>query len=702
MTIRLDALSFSQVEQSLIDYFDNQTDSQKWRDFYQSSTGRLFIRLLAAFGSFISYLVTVARRENFITYAYNRSSLIGIAQNLGYSVSRGKNEIVDLVITPNITGFLPEFTVVGNVKDLQLITVEETQLNKNVQTTMKVYIGNLETENLTINTDGLKVFRFSSSDVSDYIRIKLEGNIVPHSRNLKDLFNDMYVVISNPIGAVDVTYLQEGNHIYTPTNILTLEYIKLSKLDYSITDLDLDFGIVDSISNVLSYVEPESNDSIRVNAPLYHETQVIIRGREDFLKEFKSFGYNLVDTNYKDFTPAIVDLTYIRDDYTMLSEDEINELTIHFEDIKAMGIPIPRTIHPRHLKLELNFNIRKNLDTVTSMTDVEQDVNDVMSYYEKSLNPYVDLEILERDLEDYSYVKRVRVNVKSNAWQNDNLYRLGDFVKPTVSNEKIYMAYDFIKQSDSTEPIWSYDVGDRVNDSDLVWNCMPRYGKNPPDWYPNKHYKTGDIVKSTASIIPALEVMFECVEIKRYSGNSLPSFSTSLGNFSEDNEIIWVTKPKVNSDLAWQSNHIYSVGDSILEGDFSYECIGFRGKSNSSEPIFKVINYYSIIGVNQGTKTFKVGGDKTEHFLTNDTVRIQNSNGNDGYYSVVSSVYSLGNTEIVVNESIPTSNVSGNIYMEDDDTKDNEILWKLINEDEIIFNYDWSDYIKITNNINLT
>lgn len=702
MVVRLDALSFSQVEQSLIDYFNNQADSQKWKDFFQSSTGRLFIRLLAAFGAFISYLVTVSRRENFITYANNRSSLIGMAQNLGYSVSRGKNEIVELVITPTLTGFIPEFTVVGSVKDLQLITVEEAQLNKGIQTTIKVYIGNLKTENITINTDGLKVFRFSSTNVSDYIRVKLNGSVVPHSDNLKDLFNDKYVIISNPIGAVDIMYLQEGNYVYTPTDILSIEYVELSELDYDIGDLDIDYGIVNSISDVLSYVEPETNDSIRVNAPLYHETQVTIRGREDFLKEFRSFGYNLVDTNYFDFSPAIIDLTYIRDDYTILDSNEISELMAHFEDIKAMGIPLPRIKYPRHFKLELNFNIRKNLEAVISTADVEQDVNTVMQEYEKTLNPYVDLEILERDLEDYSYVKRVRVSVDTNNWQSDNLYRLGDFITPTTPNGKIYMAWDFISQSESSEPIWSYNIGDEIEDGDIVWKCMPRYCKNPPDWYPERYYKVGDLVKSTSLIPPAIDLMFECVKIRKKSGSSIPSFSTDLEDFTEDNELIWVTKPKVNSDPAWQSDTYYSIGDSILEGDFSYECIGFRGKSKSLEPTFKNINYYPIIGVNQGTKKFTVAGDKTEHFLPNDTIRIQNSNGNDGYYQVIDSSLFGGNTQIEVDIAIPSSDVSGNLYMEDTYTRDNDILWKFFNEDEIIFNYNWSDYIKITNNINVS
>ena len=98
MVIKLDSLSFSQIFDSLTEYYNSQAQSQKWKDFYESSTGRLLIRLLSAFASFISYLVTIARRENYITYAQNRTSLIGISQNLGYSVIRGKNEIIELNI----------------------------------------------------------------------------------------------------------------------------------------------------------------------------------------------------------------------------------------------------------------------------------------------------------------------------------------------------------------------------------------------------------------------------------------------------------------------------------------------------------------------------------------------------------------------------------------------------------------------------
>ena len=77
MSIQLDSLSFSSILNNLTTYFATQAESQKWKDFYESSAGRLFIRLLTSFGAFISYLVTVARREVFLSYAQNRSSVVG-------------------------------------------------------------------------------------------------------------------------------------------------------------------------------------------------------------------------------------------------------------------------------------------------------------------------------------------------------------------------------------------------------------------------------------------------------------------------------------------------------------------------------------------------------------------------------------------------------------------------------------------------
>lgn len=706
MGISLDSLSFSSIYSSLSDYFNNQAQSQKWKDFYQSSAGRLFVRLLSAFGSFISYECTVNRREAFINYAQNRTSLIGIAQNLGYSVVRGKNEIIEMSITPIISGFIPEYFVVGTVKNYELVCVEQTPLNKGVPTTIKVYLGNLKTETLTSDTDGLKAFRFISQNVSDYFRILLNGSIVPTSTNLKDLDRDSYVAISNPLGAVDLMYLQQGNYKYQPSDVFTLQYIELAQVSYQLTDLVFDLGTINSISNISSYIPPESNDSIRVNAPLYHETQVRIRARNDYLKEFKNLGYNLADTNSHDFSYSIVDLSYVRNDYTELSESEKTNILSNLDDMRAMGIPLPRIINPKHFKLQLDLNIKRNTGDFTSIIDVESDIAAITNSYQKILSPSIDLESIERSIDDYSYVKRSRVSIHTTARANSTNYRLGDFIVLSPDNGKIYQAYDIMKQSGTLEPIWIYEAGAIITGSDgIVWRCLDKDNKYAPTWYSQRYYKVGDLVSSTSLVDPAFNYIFECIQLSMTSGASMPTFSSTLQDFTEDNQLIWVTKPRVTSDSAWQSNTVYNLGDSVTDGNpsgtFSYEVVGFIGTSKVSQPVFKTTDNYPIVSIDQTNKIISVAGNYTQHFLANDTVRVIGSTGNDGYYKILSSNFNGVNTDVYVDSVIPNANANGNLYMEDNLTKDGNILWKYYDSTNVLFNFNWNEYIIIKNNIYL-
>lgn len=72
---------------------------------------------------------------------------------------------------------------------------------------------------------------------------------------------------------------------------------------------------------------------------------------------------------------------------------------------------------------------------------------------------------------------------------------------------------------------------------------------------------------------------------------------------------------------------------------------------------------FPIVGVNAGTKTFSVAGDKTEQCPTDKIIRIHSATGNDGAYTVVSSSFDNTNTNIIVSEAIPDETVDGDIYV---------------------------------------
>jgi len=95
---------------------------------------------------------------------------------------------------------------------------------------------------------------------------------------------------------------------------------------------------------------------------LYHETQVLIRARNDYLKEFRNLGYNFADTNSTDFSPAIVNLTYIKNDYTIMTDDEI--IKSSYFDVNVLNIPeikVENINHPQQIRYkdsgEINFDL---------------------------------------------------------------------------------------------------------------------------------------------------------------------------------------------------------------------------------------------------------------------------------------------------------------------------------------------------------
>lgn len=80
----------------------------------------------------------------------------------------------------------------------------------------------------------------------------------------------------------------------------------------------------------------------------------------------------------------------------------------------------------------------------------------------------------------------------------------------------------------------------------------------------------------------------------------------------------------------------------------------------------------NITAIDQTNKVFTIAGDKTYYFILNRNFNILNDpTGNNGVYTIASSSYIGGNTEITVNESIPSSIIAGkvSIYQYYDDTQ---------------------------------
>lgn len=115
------------------------------------------------------------------------------------------------------------------------------------------------------------------------------------------------------------------------------------------------------------------------------------------------------------------------------------------------------------------------------------------------------------------------------------------------------------------------------------------------------------------------------------------------------------TDALIKSSKNLRTDYIRDGIEGIGYGDGSDGIINYCENSSTYLP-------FGVIGIDQNTKVFSVLGDKTANFQANQTFRILSSTGNDGIYTVVSSVFDNTNTNITVVEVIPSAVVSGNIY----------------------------------------
>jgi hypothetical protein len=97
-------------------------------------------------------------------------------------------------------------------------------------------------------------------------------------------------------------------------------------------------------------------------------------------------------------------------------------------------------------------------------------------------------------------------------------------------------------------------------------------------------------------------------------------------------------------------NIVYDMGD--LTGRGYTQILGLINAKTFSR---------AVTGVNLSLNTFTVGGNRTAEFIPNQPFYCTGSTANDGLYSVVSSSLVIGDTVIVVKQSIPDDTVDGTL-----------------------------------------
>ena len=473
-------ISEPKIREDLDTLIQSAPDSDNWQIFFDSATGQIVKELLAGVSSFFTYKTVTARRETYHQYAQNRGSLIASSESLGYSTYKGRNTRLVLNVTPDTTTVYQKYDIIGSIKDQDLIVLEDTPVTAGQTVAVNVVVGLKVTENLSVGTDKASVFRFTSADVSEDFRVLLNGVELDVSDKIIDMSNGKYVALTNVFGAVDVMSLNDASYAnpYILNDTLTLEFAKSTDISFAARDVVYDFGVLVSYTTASVALAAESKNEMRVNAPLYHETQARIRGRLDYLKVFRTLDTSIVDTNQRDVSSAVIELVYVKNDQTILTDIEKQSYVNALASVRTMGMDPPMMTDPVQIPLKLKISVTLNNNNGDVVNTIEGIIQTFENKLPRSLE-FFDFDDLENQIEKAEtftdsgdrFIKTARIEISSDMWELVTGYHRGSHVNPTTENGLIYEMARYIYRTDSLEPSWPTVAGETIVDGDIIWTC---------------------------------------------------------------------------------------------------------------------------------------------------------------------------------------------------------------------------------------
>ena len=597
------AISFDSIKNNLQDYVTSKPEGEGWKDFYASSAGQTIIEIAAALGAFYAYQFIVGRREAFLSVASNYTSLIGLAENLGYSVSRGQNLKLSLNIVPNQTITLPKWTIVGGYSEYDVVLTEDVILNEGIATDIPVVIGNLLQETQNITSNKLTQFIFSNANVTDDYRLVLNNDEVPSDTNIKEALNDKYIALSNVFGSVDVFYLNTGNYKYASGDTLYLQFIERNNLDaskYSNSGINIFYANqVNEFTILQDRIDKETPESIKLKAPIYHETSMVIRSRRDYSKYILAKNPSLITANDHDIYPGLIEITYLKDDETFITQNEKEDWLKQIEEARPNGVAEAIVADPVRINKTLNVSLwRKSDSSIT--TNISDEIDNILSKYENTFEASIDLTQVEHDIENLDGVKIARVDVDTSEWKANTSFKPYDII--TTSKGDTFYAGNIVHLTGETEPNWPLNINETVIDGEIIWRKTNDFKATVINkWSSNTSFSKYDYIRVEKVIQlpdedPITDVSIFVVDgFVGKSGSVEPEWGDDT---VYDNGIIWNKTLFDSAQGTWKNNTYFSIGDIITINDISYACAGFIGRTSSIEPDWETISNGLVIDGN--------------------------------------------------------------------------------------------------------
>lgn len=605
-TIDPSSISQSDIENDLLEVAKAMPDYEAWSVFFDSNGGRQFIKWIAGYAAMSKYEVIMARREAYPQHALNRSSKIAGAQENGYSTFRGRNAIVDVTFTPSGTGLYEKYSIIGEVKDRDLIVLSDTSYNAGIPVTVRCVIGSIDSQEVVSNTSKLAVFRFTKANVSEDFRLYIDGVEAEVTYSAIDMLKGKFGVLSNPFGSIDARYLNLTGlgPNYSVGSTIKLEYVVLKETLFVESDISIfeEEGILDENGSVkiVSLFEPiETEDSINVNSPIKSDLSNAIRGRKDQPNIFKSIDTSVLDADGDDLSAAVMILYLLKNDFTAFSAEEKEDLQDKVEPYRPFGFlpPIIKDAIRSPIKLDIKIYRQPN-----KTGDYISSTEAIVSAYEYKLNASLSLLDIEQSLEKLEFIKAARVSLTGNNFEINKSYELGQMVKASPDNGRIYRFTNILYFSGSVEPLWPDVNGGEIIDGGILWKARLKDDVSEiQDWSGDSNYVIGSSVRP----LVANGFRYEAIEYVNKSGPIEPTWpalngrtpNDDLGDSIHDGDLVWVMKTLEGNPSVWEPSKNYKSGDLIVATDpidsdtdgVMFQAISYAGKTGSVLPVFPTV-----------------------------------------------------------------------------------------------------------------
>lgn len=590
------AISFTNIKNSLQSYIQNKSDvTSTWKDFYTAGAGQTVLELDAAVAAFYAFHFIIGRRESFLTVAQNYNSVVGGALDKGYNCSRGHNVHIRIQIVPTKTQSLSKWSIVGSYGEYDVVLLEDAILNKGIATTIDCVIGNSSVQSVPIKTTDLQQFVFTAANTTDDVRLILTDREVPFSTELKDAVNDNYIMLTNPYGSVDVFYLNNGNYKYTVADTLNLQFIERNNITFgaiSKSTLVIDVASqVDDIILIEDRLDVEDKEHIRLAAPIYHETNNVVRARKDYVKFLKENNALIIDANDKDLNPGLIALTYLKKydseaGTSLLTAQEKQDYVKFMMSICPDGVAKAFIEDPVRVVRSLAITLWQKSNENIQAT-IEDDIDNILDTYRDRLAPVLDLNQIEHDIEQLPGVKIARVDLGASEYENNKKYKLYDVVTvPKILVGTEYQTWTMYcgkiqSKTGDTEPDWATagSIGDQIQDNNFIWENSNKYTTSiNASWNKDGTYELYSDINVGYEVPPKQTLATQPLwgaQLKKdgnVTWNKLKDYGTLLSTRQNN------TKYVLNQQVIVEANNQLAV----------YNAVGVTHKTSASKPNWNV------------------------------------------------------------------------------------------------------------------